>query len=158
MRLIKQCDFFGHQFHFLINKHNTYQTFIGGACSFVTVIALAIVTYFFGKPLWSHRSPTVTTSILLKDEYRQLNLLEGDFFFAFTLNDTFGNNFTDYQNKLFIQVTYFIAEPPTEEYPYYFKYEMIEYSKCSNFETKVNGERVHIYDDFYCLNLTDKPV
>lgn len=74
------------------------------------------------------------------------------------MNDTFGNNFTDYQNKLFIQVTYFIAEPPTEEYPYYFKYEMIEYSKCSNFETKVNGERVHTYDDFYCLNLTDKPV
>lgn len=33
---------------------------------------------------------------------------------------------------------------------------MIEYSKCSNFETKVNG--VHIYDDFYCLNLTDKPI
>lgn len=56
MRLIKQCDFFGHQFHFLINKHNTYQTFIGGVCSFVTVIALAIVTYFFGKPLWYHRS------------------------------------------------------------------------------------------------------
>ena len=151
MKHITRMDLFGHQFHFLINKNNSYRTFIGGICSFLCLISLTIVTYFIGKPLWYHRNPTVTTSRIQKSEQSILPLSETDLFFAFTVGDFFGSNFESYKNSIYIEVTNQITDPITLDYT---KYEM-SYSKCSEFVTKVNGEAVHTFDELYCINLTD---
>ena len=106
MGIIKDFDMFGQQFHFLINNKHSYQTIFGGLISLLIFFILCFITYFFGKPIWYHKSPTVTTSVMLQEDSWIFNLFDGSFFFAFTLTDYFGNQYDIYKDKVFFQITY----------------------------------------------------
>lgn len=43
--------------------------------SFAMIIVLIIIVYFYGKPMWYHTSPTITSSSILMDYDPLLNIL-----------------------------------------------------------------------------------
>lgn len=158
MKLITNLDGFGKEFHFYINQQYVFKSFIGGCFSIITGICLLIAIYFFGKPLWYHKSPTVTTTYSTTEDYEKFNFQNKQIIFPFKLEDGFGASF-NYSNLFYLEVKYFNYNLLKDQSNYQENgLEFLPLTKCSEFDNIINGEKEEIYNSFYCLNFTGREV
>ena len=75
METMAYFDIFGQEYHFFIDKKRYFKGAVGGIMSFAMIIVLIIIVYFYGKPMWYHTSPTITSSSILMDYAPLLNIL-----------------------------------------------------------------------------------
>ena len=158
MKLIANLDGFGKEFHFFINKQYVFKSFIGGCFSIIIGICLVVAIYFFGKPLWYHKSPTVTTTYNITDKYEKFDFQNKQIIFPFKIDDAFGVSF-DYSNLFYIEVKYFSYNRFNDESNYQENVlEFLPLTKCSEFENVINGEKVELFNNLYCLNFTGREI
>lgn len=158
MKLIANLDGFGKEFHFFINKQYVFKSFIGGCFSIIIGICLVVAIYFFGKPLWYHKSPTVTTTYTITEKYEKFDFQNKQIIFPFKIEDGYGVSF-DYSNLFYIEVKYFNYNRLKDQNNYQENVlEFLPLTKCAEFENVINGERVELFNNLYCLNFTGREI
>ena len=150
MQTMSYFDIFGKEYHFYIDKKRYFKEIFVGIMSFVMIIILIIIVYFYGKPMWYHTSPSITSSSILMD-YAPLINLSDSIFFAFQLTDGTFNRGTPnlYMSLNYLSWVFTNNQSSTNE--------DIPVLNCSILYD-VNKTEYKKIKDYKCINLTDRAI
>ena len=100
----------------------------------------------------------MTTTYNITDKYEKFDFQNKQIIFPFKIDDAFGVSF-DYSNLFYIEVKYFSYNRFNDESNYQENVlEFLPLTKCSEFENVINGEKVELFNNLYCLNFTGREI
>lgn len=87
MSFLKCLDFFGERIQLSLNNKNSGQTILGGTLFLISIILVALSSWFIGKDIYFKRHPINNQQTIVKGSYPEVNLNSSSFPIAVSLQD-----------------------------------------------------------------------
>lgn len=106
MKYLKAIDLCGTRFHLTIFKQTKYKTGIGGIMTIISLAFIIIFTFIYSEDFLFKKNPTITSSILTRDDYRIINATDLNIMVGWRIENIDGENI-DFEGKIFPKIYYY---------------------------------------------------